>query len=122
MRAAITLHRLHGEEHFQVVTGPEVPIDVQIEAIKKLARESGREHPEIAQAQLWTSSEGCRKRYKFSPGQPAVEESEEDEEKKAAAAKAKADKEAAALKAKADKEAAAKAKAAAAAAKKAARK
>lgn len=64
MRHAITLHRLHGEKDFKVVTGPEVPIDGQIDAIKQLAR-SGRVHPTIAAAQVWNSDRGCIKRFKF---------------------------------------------------------
>lgn len=69
MRAAITLHRLHGEENFKVVTGPEVPIAEQLDAAKAIIR-AGRENAGIAEIQVWSSSEGLRKRLKFrSPGE-----------------------------------------------------
>jgi hypothetical protein len=78
MRLAVTLLRLHGEKDFQVVSGPDVPIDEQIAAIKELAR-SGREHPTIAQAQLWNSSTGLTKRFKFrQPGETPASGDDED--------------------------------------------
>lgn len=64
MRHAITLQRLHGETAFQVTAGPEVAINEQLDAAKAIAR-TGREHAEIAELQVWTSSEGLRKRYRF---------------------------------------------------------
>lgn len=69
MRTAITLARKHGEEKPSVLTGPEVPIDQQIAAIKGIAG-GGREHPEFAEVELWTSSSGRSKRFKFrAPGE-----------------------------------------------------
>jgi membrane protein involved in colicin uptake len=116
MRHAITLQRLHGATEFQVVTGPEVSVQTQMDAAKAFAREHGRTHPEVAEVQVWTSSEGLRKRFKFDA--PKTTEPDPDAEAKAkakvekAAAKAKADAEKAEAKAKADADkAAAKAKA-----------
>lgn len=78
MRLGLTLQRLHGQTNFQVITGPEVPISEQLAAAKNVARAlTGRVHPEIAELQVWTSSEGCRKRLKFHPpGAPATDETE----------------------------------------------
>lgn len=78
MRHAITLHRLHGETAFQVIAGPEVAINEQLDSAKLLAR-TGRAHAKIAEVQVWTSSEGLRKRYRFKqpvtpPPAPAVPE------------------------------------------------
>jgi len=72
MRSAVTLHRLHGEPHLRVVAGPEVPVNEQVSAFKALTRSAERrQHPAIAEAQLWTSSHGCTKRAKFDAPQPA---------------------------------------------------
>lgn len=84
-RIAITLQRRHGEDQFQVVSGPEVPVGTQLDAIKQIARSvTGREHPEIAELQVWTSSDGCRKRFRFSPPgeitEPGDDEGEGDDD------------------------------------------
>lgn len=80
MRTALTLIRHHGEDKFQVVCGPEVSIEEQKTAVKKLAAGAvHRTHPEIAEVQLWRSDAGLTKRHRFDlpkakatePQQPA---------------------------------------------------
>ncbi len=86
MRTAITLHKLHGKDTFDIVSGPEVPMEKQKEAIKDLARD-GRTHAKIEIAELWKSDAGRVKRYVFD--KPAKKKKAEDsDEDKAAAAKA----------------------------------
>jgi len=83
MRHAITLIRPHGEPHLRVVAGPDVPVNEQVAAFKKLTRSAERrQHPTIAEAQVWTSSHGCIKRAKFDAPQPASsdEQSPSDEQ------------------------------------------
>ncbi|HKP93450.1 MAG TPA: hypothetical protein VJS88_06105 [Chthoniobacterales bacterium] len=72
MRTAITLARKHGEKHSVVVCGPEVPVQVQITEAKRFAAAAGKVHPEYAEVELWTSSEGRIKLLKFGkPGERA---------------------------------------------------
>jgi hypothetical protein len=89
MRHAITLIRPHGEPHLRVVAGPDVPVNEQVSAFKDLTRSAERrQHPEIAEVQVWTSSNGCIKRAKFDAPTSADPVPSDDDAATALAAKA----------------------------------
>lgn len=81
MRTAITLARRHDEQTLSVVTGPEVSIDQQIRDFKQLVG-AGRENGDVAQLEVWSSSNGRIKHFLFrqpAPGTPASEETASEE-------------------------------------------
>lgn len=70
MRTALTLVRPHGEDNFGTVSGPEVSVPEQVAGFKAL-QSAGKEHAEIAEAQLWISDCGITKRIRFAEPKPA---------------------------------------------------
>lgn len=99
MRRAVTIAYPH-KGNPEVITGPEVPVDVQTQALKKAA--GTRVHKDYARLEVWLSDTGASKVAKF------ISPDEETRRKKAAEAEAK---EIAEAKAKAEADAKAKAKA-----------
>ena len=74
MRQAITIARPHGQETFEVLTGPEVPITQHHAEIKE-AR-ANPTHPEYAEIQVWESGKGRVRRQRFDEPAAASPESE----------------------------------------------
>lgn len=97
MRTAITVGRKHGGKAFELIHGPETPIQEQLEAFKDHARE-GQVHPEFEHVELWASDGGRTKKRSFDSEAAAKKKAEAQAKREADARKAKADAEAAAKK------------------------
>lgn len=80
MRTALTLARPHGEENLGTISGPEVPLQVQRDAVKALS--GSRVHPEYSEVQYWESDGGRMKLLRFQAPVPAPETEPEKSPKK----------------------------------------
>lgn len=65
MRTSIIVFRNHGDKAFQLLAGPDVPIDVQVKEFNE-ALLLGNSHPEIAEVQRWDSDSGIFRTLKFA--------------------------------------------------------
>jgi hypothetical protein len=64
MRTACTFIRQHGRSNFELIAGPDVPIARQLTEFKKVL--PLKEHPSIAEAQLWYSDHGRSKVHRMA--------------------------------------------------------
>jgi hypothetical protein len=63
MRTAVTVATRHDETKSILVFGPEVTIDEQVRALKKLA---GKTNPEFSRLEYFTSDGGRQKKFTFT--------------------------------------------------------
>jgi len=85
MRYAITTGIRHGHQAPIVITGPEVPLNVQRETFLKMRGQT--EHPDFHKVELWTSDAGITRKARFSKPLTAAEKKEIAKAKEKAAAK-----------------------------------
>jgi hypothetical protein len=87
MRTAITLGYPHDGGTVVLVSGTEVPIRKQRDALKEVIR-GGKFHPEYSAIEIWESDGGCVKYLRRLPRSEKVPEASVGEPKRPAAPKA----------------------------------